>query len=73
MSVCNGNVDLNAGHPERLYEGEDEVSGDGSAHEAAPVIVPQDAGGDEQAAGVGPRDHAVLRPPPRYHDAGHSK
>ena len=61
---------LDVDAPEGLYKRHHEVPGDGPPHEAAPVIVTQDAGGDEQAAGVGPRDHAVLRPPPRDHDAG---
>ena len=51
---------------EGLYEGDHEVSGDGSPHEAAAVIVPQEAGRDEEAAGVRPRDRVILLPPPAH-------
>ena len=55
-------LDINA--PEGLYERHHEVPGDGPPHEAAPVIVTQQTRGDEQAAGVWPRDSLVLIPPP---------
>ena len=33
--------------------------------------MPQDAGGDEETAGVRPGDDLVLAPPPRDHNAAH--
>ena len=33
-----------------------------------PVIVTQDTGGDEEAAGVRPGDRLVLSPPSSYHN-----
>ena len=38
-----------------------------------PIVMSQEAGGDEQAAGVRPRNYFILRPPSGYYDAGHNK
>ena len=38
-----------------------------------PIVMSQEAGGDEQAAGVRPRNYFILRPPSGYYDAGQNK
>ena len=61
MLTSGTHLDVDA--PEGLYKSHHEVPGDGPPHEAAPVIVTQETGRDEQAAGVRPRDGLVLVPP----------
>ena len=38
-----------------------------------PIVMSQEAGGDEQAAGVRPRNYFILRPPSGYYDAKQNK
>ena len=38
-----------------------------------PIVMSQEAGGDEQAAGVRPRNYFILRPPSGYYDARQNK